>query len=365
MASIFRSLFFVIAGATQRELARQIRYLKVENEILRNKLPARIAVNAKERQRLLKFGAKLGKAIHQLVTIVTPGTFLRWIREDKRAGRRKLDKRGRRRTAAQVRSLIIKLAKDNSWGYSRIVGELKKLRIRSISKSTVRNILKEHGLDPCPKRAGSTWDGFVSRHAASLWQADFLSQKILTVKGMREAFILVFLHVETRRVILSPATLHPDEAWVTAQAESFVKQAREGGLRVRHVQHDRDCKFTGAFDKALTRKWANVVRSPRMAPDCQAFVERFIRSLRGECLGHFVFFGTRHLDSVAASYRNHYLEERPHQGKGNELLSKPVSKHTSRCSGRGSVSDEMLSLFDIRCHERLGGLLKHYTRKAA
>ena len=98
MASIFRSLLFVIAGATQRHLARQVGYLKVENEVLRSKLPPRITVTAKERQRLLKFGAKLDKAIHQFVTIVTPGTFLRWIREGKRAGRRKPAKRGRRRT---------------------------------------------------------------------------------------------------------------------------------------------------------------------------------------------------------------------------------------------------------------------------
>jgi hypothetical protein len=99
-----------------------------------------------------------------------------------------------------ITQALIKLAKENSWGYARIVGELKKLRIYSISKSTVRNILKEYGLDPCPKRSGSTWDEFLSRHAASLWQADFLSQKVLTVKGIRDAFILVFLHVETRRV---------------------------------------------------------------------------------------------------------------------------------------------------------------------
>jgi len=165
--------------------------LKIENEILRGKLPARVTNSPKERQRLLRFGAKLGKAINQLVTIVTPGTLLRWIREDKRAARKGVPvaKRGRRRTVEQIRKLIIKLAKENAWGYTRIVGELRKLRIRSVSKSTVRNILKDYGLDPCPTRGGSTWDEFVSRHAASLWQADFLSQRIVTTKGLRDAFI--------------------------------------------------------------------------------------------------------------------------------------------------------------------------------
>jgi putative transposase len=283
MASIFRSLLLVIAGSAQRELARQVRCLKVENEILRSKLPARITVTPKERQRLLKFGAKLGRAIRQLVTIVSPDTFLRWIREDKRAKKkgRKPAKRGRLKTAAQIRELILLMAKENNWGYARIVGELRKLGIHSVAKSTVRNILKEAGLDPCPKRAGSTWDEFVSQHAASLWQCDFFSQKVLTTKGIRDAFLLAFLHVETRRVVLSPATFHPDETWVAAQAETFVNQARGEGLRIRYVQHDRDGKFAPAFDTALKRRHVKIVRSPVCAPNCQAFVERFMGSIAG------------------------------------------------------------------------------------
>jgi putative transposase len=304
MASLYRSLLLVIACATQKDLARQIRYLKVENDILRGKLPARITITSSERQRLLKFGAKLGKAIRQLVTIVTPDTFLRWLREEKR-GRQRPARRGRRRTPEQIRQLIIRMARENDWGYTRIVGELKKLGILSVSKTTVRNILQTKGLDPCPKRAGSTWDEFLTRHAASLWQCDFLSQKVLTVQGIREAFVLAFLHVETRRVILSPATLHPEQAWVTQQAESFADQARASGLRVRFVQHDQDSKFTSEFDKVLKRHRIKGVRSPKCAPNCQAFVERFLGSIRREVLNHFVFFGTRHLDSVASCWLEH------------------------------------------------------------
>ena len=228
MMPIFRSLLLVIAGATQRELARQIRYLKVENEVLRSKLPARITVTPKERQRLLKFGAKLGSAIRQLVTIVAPSTFLRWIREAK--GSRCADRvlpRGRPRTAEQIRRLILKLARENNWGYKRIVGELKKLGIRRISVSNVRNILKAAGLDPCPKRAEKTWDQFLKEHAASFWQCDFVSQKVLTFQGLRNAFFLVFLHLESRRIIFSPAVFHPDNRWIQNQAEMFVQQARQ------------------------------------------------------------------------------------------------------------------------------------------
>jgi putative transposase len=121
--------------------------LKTENEILRAKLPARITITPKERQRLLRFGSKLGRAINQLVTIVTPGTFLRWIRGDKRAAPEglRIAKRGRRRTAKQSRKLIIKQAKENEWGYTRIVGELRKLRIRSASKSTSATFSRNMG----------------------------------------------------------------------------------------------------------------------------------------------------------------------------------------------------------------------------
>jgi putative transposase len=360
--SLFRSLLLVIAGSTQRELARQIRYLKVENEILRSKLPARITVTPKERQRLLKFGSKLARALHRLVAIVTPGTFLRWIREDKRAVRKRTKpaKRGRPRTAEEIRSLIVKLAKENAWGYARIVGELKELGLRSIKKSTVRNILKAEGLDPCPKRSGATWDEFLARHAASLLQCDFFTQKVLTLKGLREVFVLAFLNVKTRRVVLSPATFQPDAAWVTRQAEVFVKRARADGLGVRYVQRDRDGKFGDAFDAALRKVRVEAVSSPPRAPNTQAFVERFIGSIRRECLDHFVFFGVRHLDSVAHSWLDHYHAERPHQGRENELLVWPPGMRKSKAADAATFS-----LREVRCRKRLGGLLKHYERIAA
>ena len=118
MTNIFQSLLLVIAGATQKELARQLKFLKVENQILRSKLPQRIIVTPKERQRLVKFAKQLGKALRQLTTIVAPGTLLRWIREEKKECKQPPVKRGRRRTPEQIRRLILKLAKENQWGYT-------------------------------------------------------------------------------------------------------------------------------------------------------------------------------------------------------------------------------------------------------
>jgi putative transposase len=160
MPNVFQSLLLVIAGSTQKDLARQIKFLKVENEILRGKLPKRITITPKERWRLTKFGQRLGKSIHELTTIVAPSTLLRWIRDEKRHGKKVPAKRGRRRTSVQIRRLMLKLAKENEWGYTRILGDLKKLGIRSISRNTVTSILKGGGLIPAPNAARAPGTSF-------------------------------------------------------------------------------------------------------------------------------------------------------------------------------------------------------------
>jgi putative transposase len=365
MTNVFQSLLLVIAGATQKELARQIKYLKVENEILRSKLPKRITVTPKEKNRLVRFAQKLGgKVLRQLTTIVAPSTLLGWIRAEKKHPKKPAAKRGRRRTPEEIRKLILKLAKENEWGYTRILGELKKLGVHSISRNTVKRILKDAGFDPGPQRGEKTWDGFLKQHAASLSQCDFFSQRVLTPKGIREAFVIAFLNVKTRQVLLSPATLHPNEEWAVAQAEALVTRARSQGLPVARVQHDRDTKFTRAFDAQLKRSQVKVVKNPFRAPNTNAFVERFIQSIELECLERFLIFGTQHMDHLCAEYLAHYHEERPHQSLGNEPLNKPKPRGRPKTK-RGQLTDEIVPLSEIRCQQRLGGLLKSYSRKAA
>ena len=363
MTNIFQSLLLVIAGATQKELARQVKFLKVENEILRSKLPNRITIVPKEKTRLVRFAQRLGRAVRQLTTIVTPDTLLRWIRAEKKEGKKESVKRGRRRTPKEICKLILKLAKENQWGYTRILGELKKLGVRSISRNTVKRILKDAGFDPGPKRGEGTWDEFLKQHAASLWQCDFFSKRVLTLKGARDAFVLVFLNVKTRQVILSPATLHPNESWVVSQAESFVRQARGHGLPVALLQHDRDTKFTSAFDAKLKSLRVPVKRGAYRSPNTNAFVERFIQSIEQECLDRFVVFGGTHLDYLCAEYLAHYHVERPHQSLDNEPVQAP-KKRGRRRKRPGHISDELLPLAEVRCKQRLGGLLKSYGRKA-
>jgi putative transposase len=278
MRNTYRSLLLILVAATQKELARQVRYLTIENQMLRSRLPHRLTVTPQEQNRLVRFGSKLGRALDHLVSIVHPDTHRRWIRENRRERRKAAVPRGRRRTPEQIRRLILKLGRETGWGYTRILGELKKLGIRSVSRNTVKNILKAHGLDPGPRRGLGTWDEFLKIHAATLWQCDFFSKRVLTKTGFRDLFVVVFLHVGTRRVFLTPATQHPNEAWVTEQAVAFVRHARAERLPTDIIMHDRDTKFTAGFDAALTNKGLRAHRLAYRAPNTAAFANGSCRA---------------------------------------------------------------------------------------
>jgi putative transposase len=151
---------------------------------------------------------------------------------------------------------------------------------------------------------------------------------------------------------------------VVVQADSFVKQARAKGLPVSQVQRDRDTKFTKSFDASLKRSRVKVVTNAYRSPNTNAFVERFIQSIEQECLDRFVVFGTQHLDHLTAAYLEHYHDERPHQSLDNEPLTAP-KKRGRPTTKRGTIEDEIVPLSEIRYKQRLGGLLKSYSRKAA
>jgi len=367
MKNLYHRLLLLIAGSTQKQLASQIRYLKIENEILRSKLPSRVYVTDRERNRLVKFGSKLGKALNELVTIVHPDTLRRWIREAKKVRRRKPAKRGRPRTQEEIRQLIIRLARENDWGYTRILGELRKLGVRAISRNTVKNILKANGLDPGPQRGAGTWDEFLKIHATTLWQCDFYAKKVLTIKGFRDLFLLVFLHVETRRVFIAPSTFHPNEAWMKEQAQAFLKHVKETGLDASIVMHDRDTKFTASFDRLLKSADLDVKKTAHCSPNTAAYVERFIQTLQQECLDYFIVFGPQHMDHLVSEMVTHYHQERPHQAKDNEPLITEAATVSRKSGRRKKVAPppDIVAATDIACRQRLGGLLKHYYRTAA
>jgi putative transposase len=354
MFKAYQALMLVLAQATEKELAAQVQYLKAENQILRARLPKRIIVTPVERRRLLKLGRPLGAAINALITIVTPGTFVRWIREAKR--NKPVRNVGRPKHRQAIRDLVLQIAKETGWGYTRVLGELRKLTKRKVSRQTVVNIMRENGLDPGPKRGEKTWDEFVKIHAQTLWQCDFLSKQVWTLKGLREYFVLAFIHVDTRKVFVSKTTAHPNSEWVVEQANAFCRHVETEGAQADLVFHDSDRKLCQAFDDALKAHGMRVRRLRPLSPNLNAFVERWIQSIKQECLDHFIVLGERHLNHLVSEYVHYYHTQRPHQGIdiGNELLvpMKPPDENVP-------APDQLV------CRERLGGLLKSYSRRAA
>ena len=202
MARFFHPLLSLIACATRQKLARQVHFLKVENRILRARLPQRIIVRPDERKKLLKAAKGVGKAIRELTNIVSPKTFLRWMNQEPKGLMKPLPTRkpGRPKTSEEIRELVVRLARENHWGYTRILGEIRKLGVGKISRQTVKNILVEHQLEPGPQRGEGTWEEFLQMHSKTLWQCDFFSKRIVTPTGLRQCFVLAFLNIATRKV---------------------------------------------------------------------------------------------------------------------------------------------------------------------
>jgi putative transposase len=196
--NLWQRMLFMFTASSHDELVLQLQYSVVERRILRGKLGQRVVVTPQERSLLLRVGKPLGAAIRQLVTIVSPETFLRWIREEHQTT--KAVAIGRPRTPDELRELVLRMARDTGWSAERIHGELAKLGLATLCESTVRNILRAEGVEPAPQRSQGTWSQFVQRHAATLWGCDFFTQKIFTCRGFVDCFVFFFLHVGSRRV---------------------------------------------------------------------------------------------------------------------------------------------------------------------
>ena len=356
MKRIIHPLLLLIARATEKDLVLYIEYLKAENRILRSKLPKRVKVTPAERATLIKLGVRLGSAIKELITIVHPRTFARWISEAKTGIKRQ--RRGRPRKPEEIRQLIIDMAKESGWGYRRIFGELKKLGIMFVSRTTISRILIENGFDPGPKRGKGTWHEFVQRHFKTLWATDFFTKTVMTLKGPVTYYVLFFIHLESRRVHLAGMTPNPDGRWMAQVARNmsmvFAEEPTES--RPTHIIRDRDSKFTAQFCSILETDGIEFRPIPRQSPNLNPFAEAWVQKTKHEVLNHFIAFGENHLRRILAAWLEYYHRHRPHQGLGNVPIS-------------GGLPPE-ISLDDFRkesivCHETLGGLLKHYERKAA
>ena len=233
MATIMHPLLTLLASLTRQELARQVAYLKAENRILRSKLPERITLSNQERRTLVRHGQKLGARIKELISIVSYSAFRRWVRELEEAPSKrpqnKDGKSGRPRVEESVSDAIIRIRRETGWGYTKIVQALRRLGHR-VSRQTVKNVIVAAELGPQPNDHPDTWSDFLRRHAATLWQCDFACKKKWTVKGLVDVYFLVFIHLGTRRIWISPCTEHPTGDWTTQQARNFTMPIEEEDL---------------------------------------------------------------------------------------------------------------------------------------
>lgn len=345
--NIFSELLSLLGRMTHENLTHQIEYLKVENRILRKRIGRNIRPTPVERRTLVKFGAPLGKDLRNIITVVTYETFLLWAKGYKRnKDSEKISKRGRPKTLEEIRKLVVHMAKENSWGYVRILGELKKLGIKRLSKTNVKNILKENGVDPVPKRSGDSWNNFLKRHFQTLWACDFFTKQVITPLGPRIFFVLFFINIKTRRVYVAGATQFPNQEWVNKQTENVLPILSSGKNGKKLLIRDRDKKFSGGFDQLFENSGFTVQKNPFMAPNMNSYAESWIGTIKRECLNHFIVFGERHLRYLISEYVAHYNTTRPHSSMGNRPLESSLTKNTG----------------EIKCRTKLGGIIRDYYR---
>lgn len=282
--------------------------------------------------------------------LVTPQTLLRWHRE---LVRRKWTYRrksvgGRPAIPDEVRELILRMGGENPrWGCLRIRGELAKLGIR-VSATRIRTLLRANGLGPAPRRDGPTWGEFLRSQAHGILALDFLT--VETVR-LRTLYVLFAIHVRSRRVHILGVTKNPDSAWVTQQARNLAVGERLRGIRF--VIRDRDSKFSGPFDEVFRSEGVRIVRTPIRAPRANAFAERWVRTVRAECLDRMLVLGRRHGEQVLRAYAAHYNEARPHRGLDLRTpRRRPHRPPRPACGAR------------VRRHDVLGGLIHEYELAA-
>jgi putative transposase len=213
----------------------------------------------------------------------------------------------------EVQQLIVRLAKENPrWGYQRVQGELLRLGVR-VSASAIRCTLRRHGLDPAPRRAATTWRAFLRQQAAGILACDFFT---VDTVWLQRLYVLFFIELDTRRVHLAGVTANPNGLWVTQQARNLLQVLGEQGQRLRFVLRDRDAKFASSFDDVFCAEGAEMLVTPVQAPNANAYAERWIRTVRAECLDWLLILGRSHLAQALRVYVTHYNTHRAHRALG-------------------------------------------------
>jgi len=348
-------LVMALASWLDRHQQAAIEYLREENRVLREKLgKKRILLSDDQRRRLAVRGRVLGRTLlSEIASLFTPDTILAWHRKliaNKYDGSQKRGP-GRPGTKQNVRELVLQMARENlSWGYTRLQGALANLS-HSIGRNTIRRILQQAGLQPAPERhKGMSWKQFLKIHWDALAAADFFTVEVWTLGGLVRYLVLFVIELSTRKVEIAGLAPDPNGHWMKQVARNLTDPLAGFLANKRYLIHDRDPLFTEVFDQMLKVAGVQTLKLPPQSPDLNAVAERFVRSIKSECLERIILFGEASLHHAVEHFIVHYHRERNHQGLANRLIQPRES--VGRCYGT------------IQCRQRLGGLLRYYHRAA-
>jgi putative transposase len=302
-------LLAMLAGWIQRHQQQVITYLQAENHVLKAQLSGhRLRLTDTERRRLAALAYPLGrKRLQEVATIATPDTLMRWyhrLMAQKFDGSRHRRRLGRPRVAEEIEQLVVRIAEENpTWGYRRIQGALANLG-HHIDALTVRHILQRHSMEPAPQRrhAGMSWTQFLKLHWEVLAATDFFTVEVATWHGLVTYYVLVVMELATRRVEVAGVTPHPTEAFMVQCARQLIDPFEGFLLGKRNLIHDRDTKFTQAFDRLLRASGVEPIVLPPRSPNLNAHCERFVRSIKEEALRQMMILGEDALRYVLRQY---------------------------------------------------------------
>ncbi|MHC4757268.1 MAG: integrase core domain-containing protein [Planctomycetota bacterium] len=350
-------LLMMLAGWINRQQQEVIAYLKEENNILRDELlkatgKKRILLNDNQRRRLAILGKKRGrKLLGEICCGFSPDTLLLWYRKlvaMKYDGSRYRSKYGRPKISDYLKQLIISMAKEHKHlGCRMLHGYLKYLGFK-VSPATISRVLKEHGIEPAPNRPEkTTWNEFIRAEWESLIAIDFFSVEVLTLGGIIRYMVLFAIDYKTRKVEILGIIPQAYGGWMEQIARNMTDPFDGFCKDKRFVVMDRDPLFTEKFRKILSSSGVQPVRITTASPNLNPFAERFVRSIKHECLNKMIIMGEKHLRYCIDQYLIHYHTSRPHTGLGHNMID-------PQPQGNG----------EIVCHERLGGILKSWRRAA-
>ena len=351
----FSFLITTLVGWMNQHQGHVIEYLMEENRILREQIgDRRLRFSNDQRRRLATKAKKIGrKMLVQVATIVTPETLLAWHRKliaEKYDGS-SFRTPGRRRTREEVAALVVRMAEENrGWGYRRIQGALSNLG-HILAHNTIANILKRNGIEPAPERCHkTTWKEFLNRHWEQIVASDFFTIEVWTPTGLKRFVILFFMDLSTRCVEIGGIVSNANALWITQIARNITDEV-DGFFRAkRYLIHDRDPLYTREFLSMLAEQGIESIKLPPRSPNLNAYAERFVRTIKENCLEQMILFGEDALRNAVREFIAHYHLERNHQALGNRIIIAPARVQTV---GR------------VRCRQRLGGLLNYYHRSAA